>query len=180
MKIYTKTGDKGYTSLTGGKRIKKNDPIVEAYGSIDEANSMIGLAISLINNDEKLEAVKAMLIEVQRDLFHAGAEISTPEGSEVYWPLAENQINNLEAYIDELEKDLPALKSFILPGGTQSAATLHVARAMIRRAERNALSQENEVVMAYLNRCSDFLFVAARSINYLSGQNDINFTPKQV
>jgi len=179
MKIYTKTGDKGFTSLTGGRRIKKNDPLVEAYGTIDEANSIIGLALSKIKEDD-LGKLKKMLLEIQRDLFHVGSELSTPQGEKVYWPLDGSQLKSLEVYIDELELELPELKSFILPGGSEIGAYLHVGRSIIRRAERNATSINNELVMAYLNRCSDFLFVAARWANFKMNRIENQFIPKEV
>ncbi|OEF98802.1 ATP:cob(I)alamin adenosyltransferase [Vulcanibacillus modesticaldus] len=175
-KIYTKTGDKGYTSLTGGKRVRKDDIIVETYGTIDEANSMIGLAVAKINH-QSLEKIKKMLIDVQGDLFHVGAEVSTPKGERVYWPLKITQITKLEKNIDELEIELPKLQNFILPGGSEIGAILHVARTIIRRAERLAISNENVIVKAYLNRCSDFLFTAARWVNYQLQQNELEFKP---
>lgn len=178
MKIYTKTGDKGYTSLTGGKRVKKNDLSVEAYGTIDEANSMIGLAIAELKAFPS-NKVEKMLLEVQRDLFHAGAEISTPEGEKVYWPLVSQQILTLEQYIDELDQEIPPLQQFILPGGSQPGAVLHVARSIVRRAERLVINSEKEMVISYLNRCSDFLFVAARWVNIHLQQPETPFTPKK-
>ncbi len=176
MKIYTKTGDKGFTSLTGGKRVKKNDLLVEAYGTTDEANSMIGLALTDMK-EPKLEKVKNMLIEVQHDLFHVGAELSTPEGEQVYWPLSNQQVSRLEEFIDELDREIPKLNQFILPGGSKPGATLHVARSVIRRAERLAININNEIVLSYLNRCSDFLFVAARWVNFSLQEVETPFTP---
>jgi len=176
MKIYTKTGDKGFTSLTGGKRVRKDDQMVEAYGTVDEANSMLGLAISRID-DPNLEKVKSMLVEVQKDLFHVGAELSTPQDVKVYWPLSAEQVNKIEKYIDDLDGELPELRNFILPGGTEVAAVLHVARSIIRRAERSAIEINNEQVLSYLNRCSDFLFVAARWINLKEGEQELDFIP---
>ncbi|MFX0561277.1 cob(I)yrinic acid a,c-diamide adenosyltransferase [Tepidibacillus infernus] len=180
-KIYTKTGDQGYTSLTGGKRVKKNESMVEAYGTVDEANSMIGLALAKIDQNNELELLKNMLLNVQHDLFHVGAELSTPVGEKVYWPLYTKQIERLEQYIDKLDQELPPLQQFILPGGSEAGATLHLARTMIRRAERNAISipQIKKETLAYLNRCSDFLFVAARWINMKSGKKENHFTPIQ-
>lgn len=176
MKIYTKTGDKGFTSLTGGKRVRKNDQMVEAYGTVDEANSMLGLAVSQIDNPN-LEKAKSMLIEVQKDLFHVGAELSTPQDAKVYWPLHEEQVSKIEKYIDELDGELPELRNFILPGGSKAAATLHVTRSIIRRAERSAIDINKELVISYLNRCSDFLFVAARWINMQEREKEVDFIP---
>lgn len=176
MKIYTKTGDKGFTSLTGGTRVRKNNQMVEAYGTVDEANSMLGLAVARIDNPI-LDKVKSMLIEVQKDLFHVGAELSTPQDTKVYWPLHEEQVSKIEKYIDELDGELPELRNFILPGGTETAAVLHVTRSIIRRAERSAIDINNELVLSYLNRCSDFLFVAARWINMKEEEQELDFTP---
>jgi len=178
MKIYTKTGDKGFTSLTGGARIKKNDSLVETYGTIDEANSMIGFALSQMRGSQ-LKKVENMLIQVQEDLFHVGSEISTPAGEKVYWPLKKQQIVHLEHFIDELDKEIPQLTQFILPGGSTPGAALHVARSIVRRAERLAVELDNGKVISYLNRCSDFLFVAARWVNFQLNQSEPAFKPKE-
>jgi len=169
MKIYTKSGDQGYTSLTDGERVKKNDPHVEAYGTLDEANSMIGLALAKLKDEEKLDKVKMILKQVQKDLFCVGSELSTPKGKNVYWPIKEEQIRYLEESIDTLEENLPPLQQFILPGGSEVGAILHLARTIIRRAERQSVEMQEllstQNVISYLNRCSDFLFVAARWVN---------------
>ncbi len=176
MKIYTKTGDEGYTSLTGGKRIKKDDLLVEAYGTIDEANSMIGLAVAKLDHTS-IEKAKTMLIRVQEDLFSVGAEISTPLDHEVYWPLDPKKVETLEAYIDELEEDIPKLTQFILPGGSEAGALLHLARTIIRRGERHSIGIDKKHVLAYLNRCSDFLFVTARWVNMKLNKIEKPFNP---
>lgn len=175
-KIYTKTGDKGFTSLTGGKRVKKDDPIVEAYGTVDEVNSYIGLAISKLDIKD-LEQLKTMLIEIQTILFYVGAEISTPEEEKVYWPLKEEKIKKLENYIDELDQELPQLTQFILPGGSELGAILHLARAITRRAERLSIISNKDHVITYLNRLSDFLFVAARWVNLKLSHSETSFIP---
>ena len=171
MKIYTKTGDKGTTSLVYGERVSKTDPRVEAYGTCDEANSMIGLALSYLNNEE-FEGKKEILEvfhRIQTSLFHVGAELSTPAGKEVKWTVSANDITELEQVMDGWDDKIPPLQNFILPGGHPSAAGLHVARTIARRAERKAVAigeQVNPLVLSYLNRLSDFLFVAARYINF--------------
>lgn len=169
LKIYTKTGDKGMTSLVYGERIAKNDIRVETYGTCDEANSMIGLALSLISNEEvpALREVQSFFHEVQTILFHVGAELSTPVGKEVQWKLEEKHVKRLEETIDNWDAELPILKNFILPGGHPSGAAFHAARTVIRRAERNAveMGDVNPLVLSYLNRLSDLLFVTARFVN---------------
>lgn len=170
MKIYTKTGDKGTTSLIYGVRVSKNDILVEAYGTCDEANSAIGLALSHLNSEnfEEKEELLRVFHEIQTMLFHVGAELATPPEKEVKWKLTETDISNLETWIDHYDGQLEPLKNFVLPGGHPAGAGLHVARTVVRRAERAAISIGPTVrpnVLAYLNRLSDFLFVAARFIN---------------
>ncbi|TFB13875.1 cob(I)yrinic acid a,c-diamide adenosyltransferase [Filobacillus milosensis] len=170
MRIYTRSGDKGQTSLIYGKRVKKNDIRVEAYGTCDEANSTIGVARShLLQEDwESKTSVIDALHKVQTVLFHVGAELATPNGKEVMWKLKKEHIDFLEQQIDEWDQSLPELKNFILPSGHPAAASLHVSRTIVRRAERMAVAIEdfeNEFVLQYLNRLSDFLFVAARYVN---------------
>ena len=174
MKIYTKTGDKGTTSLIYGSRVRKNDILVEAYGTCDEANSAIGLAVAHMHGEffEEKEELEQVFHEIQTMLFHVGAEIATPKGKEVKWKVAEEDVTKLEQWIDRFDGELSALKNFILPGGHPAGAALHVARTIVRRAERTAIfiDEMSPNVLAYLNRLSDFLFVAARLINYRLGQ----------
>jgi cob(I)alamin adenosyltransferase len=167
MKIYTKTGDKGTTSLIFGERVAKNDVRVDAYGTCDEANSMIGFGVSLLPREEWAEKATTVMQKVQTVLFHVGAELATPAGKEVAWKLKEEDISFLEETIDEWQAGLKPLKQFILPGGSPSASALHTARTIARRAERIAVEIEgvNPLVLSYLNRLSDFLFVAARYVN---------------
>ena len=178
MKIYTKSGDKGFTTLTGGEKVAKNNPHVAAYGTVDEANSLIGLAITELET-ENFKPILKMLNQVQNDLFHVGAELSTPKGQNVYWPITEEHTRRIETFIDTLENDLPALQQFILPGGAKAGALLHVARTVIRRAEREAIILKEDLstdfVLIYLNRCSDFLFVAARWVNQKTGKEEMPF-----
>lgn len=171
MKIYTKTGDKGSTSLIYGERVSKTDSRVDAYGTCDEANSMIGLALSYLKNEtfEGKQETFEILHRIQTVLFHVGAELATPKGKEVKWSVSNEDITQLEQAIDLWDGKLPALTNFILPGGHPAGATLHVARTIVRRGERKAVAigeDVNPLAIAYLNRLSDFLFVAARFINY--------------
>src|SRR5690625_1514934 len=177
-RIYTRSGDKGTTSLVHGDRVDKNHIRVEAYGTCDEANSIIGLAISELsreNWDEKDAFIDA-LHKVQTILFHVGAELSTPKGKEVYWELKNEHIDELEQQIDTWEKELDPLKTFLLPSGHPSAASLHVARTVVRRCERVIVSIndfDNLLVLSYINRLSDFLFVAARYVNKKLGVKEL-------
>lgn len=174
MKIYTKTGDKGTTSLVYGARVSKSDSRVDTYGTCDEANSMVGLALSHLdkeNFDGKDEFLN-IFHQVQTLLFHVGAEFSTPAGKDVKWKIQQEHIDMLEATIDKWDATLPRIKKFILPGGHPAGAALHAARTIARRAERRAVSIEEEtnpLALAYLNRLSDFLFIAARYINHKLG-----------
>lgn len=185
-KIYTRTGDNGTTGLVVGPRRKKHDLRVESYGEVDEANSVIGLARQHLAD---FPALDRMLMRVQNDLFDLGADLATPEtGRKLdYEPLriAQAQVDRLEKEIDVLNADLEPLRSFVLPGGTPAAAALHLARTVARRAERRIVAlqdSEGETVsaaaVAYINRLSDFLFVAARWVND-KGRADILWVPGQ-
>jgi cob(I)alamin adenosyltransferase len=180
-RIYTRTGDAGTTGLVDGSRIAKDDPRLAAMGDVDEANSAIGVAIAAIDHP----AIAAQLTRIQNDLFDLGADIATP--GEDFAPTAmalritAAQVARLEAEIDALNADLPPLTSFILPGGTPAAAALHLARAIVRRAERSAVSAARAVplnpeAVTYLNRLSDFLFVCARAVNRMAG-GDVLWVP---
>ena len=183
-KIYTRTGDNGTTGLVAGPRRKKHDLRVESYGEVDEANSCIGLVRQHLAGQPDLDA---MLMRIQNDLFDLGADLATPEtGKKLdYEPLriAQVQVDRLEKEIDLLNADLEPLRSFVLPGGTPAAAALHLARTVVRRAERRIVALqdvEGEAVSvaaaAYINRLSDFLFVAARWVND-NGRTDILWVP---
>lgn len=183
-KIYTKTGDDGTTGLVSGPRRTKDDLRVEAYGTIDEANSAIGLARL---HTSGLPDLDAMLMSIQNDLFDLGADLATPDTGEppAYEPLriVETQVDRVECDIDQLNAALEPLKSFILPGGSPAAAHLHLARTIARRAERLmvALARTDgeivsEAAMKYINRLSDFLFVAARHAND-RGRADVLWVP---
>ncbi|WP_286886290.1 cob(I)yrinic acid a,c-diamide adenosyltransferase [Aneurinibacillus sp. UBA3580] len=175
MKIYTKSGDKGETSLVYGMRVPKYDPRVEAYGTCDEANSAIGLALSHMPEGNEWQEFFSVFHIVQTKLFHIGAELATPAGKEVGWKIEEADVEYLEKMIDKWDAELPALTNFVLPGGCPAGAGLHFARTVVRRAERKAISvgeqlEVNPVVIRYLNRLSDFLFVAARYVNQKIGK----------
>lgn len=169
MKIYTKTGDKGLTSLIGGTRVPKYDLRIESYGTVDELNSYIGMI-----RDQDIEATqKDLLKEIQDRLFTIGAALaSDPEKSKMKIPdLHLSDIEFLEKQIDQMNEVLPELKHFILPGGNQAASFCHISRCVCRRAERIAVhlaeqSFVDEKVIIYLNRLSDFLFVLARKLCY--------------
>ncbi|MBM7572477.1 cob(I)yrinic acid a,c-diamide adenosyltransferase [Aquibacillus albus] len=177
MRIYTRSGDKGTTSLIYGERVSKNDIRVEAYGTCDEANSMIGFAASLITNDtvdwDDKEEFLQELRRVQTVLFHVGSEMATPTDKEVKWKLKKEHIDELEEQIDRWDQQLPELTNFILPAGLPASAALHSARTIVRRAERIAVALQEELetsfVISYLNRLSDYLFVAARFVNVKCG-----------
>jgi len=179
MKIYTKTGDKGETGLFGGGRVSKSHPRVEAYGDIDELNAVIGLARSI----EMMPRIDEVLAPVQRDLFSLGALLATPNRDKVKQQLEkarldDTRIAELERAIDDGEAELEPLTAFILPGGTPKSAALHVARTVCRRAERKVISLGSEVdvppiVVKYLNRLSDLLFVLARVANRRAGAPEV-------
>lgn len=186
-KIYTKTGDAGTTALGSGERRPKNDLRIEAYGTVDETNACLGMVRLETTKDPALKELDAMLARIQNDLFDLGADLATPDTGEDlgYEPLRiiETQVERIEAEIDLLNADLQPLKSFVLPGGAPAAAGLHVARTVARRAERLmvALTQvgDNEVSPAavkYINRLSDFFFVASRFANAKS-EGDVLWVP---
>lgn len=170
MKIYTKTGDKGETGLFGGKRIAKDADRIEAYGTVDELNAILGVVRSF----RLPEAVDKVLVQIQRDLFVVGSELATPEEKiSGFTKITSENVSSLEQSIDRFDANLPKLSSFILPEGTAAAASLHFARTVCRRAERRIvhLSKSERVgehVVIYLNRLSDLLFVLARFVNYSS------------
>ncbi|MDQ2929772.1 MAG: cob(I)yrinic acid a,c-diamide adenosyltransferase [Gemmatimonadota bacterium] len=168
MKIYTKTGDAGDTGLFGGGRVRKDHPRVQAYGSVDELNASLGMARAL----DPLPRIDDLLLDIQRDLFSLGALLATPDPDKVRAYLekariGEARIEQLEKAIDAGEAELEPLRAFILPGGTVKAAALHLSRTVCRRAERDVLSMSRSetvppIVIIYLNRLSDLLFVLAR------------------
>jgi cob(I)alamin adenosyltransferase len=172
MRLYTRTGDGGQTSLLGGSRVSKADRRVDAYGDVDELNAWLGLARSNRLDTDLDEA----LGRVQQDLFALGAQLADPGGKLAARPeratLGDEDVSRLEHLIDQFEAEPPSLDRFILPGGAEAGATLHVARAVCRRAERRIVALEPPVaalLVRYMNRLSDFLFVAARVVNHRAG-----------
>jgi cob(I)alamin adenosyltransferase len=182
MKIYTKTGDAGETGLYGGERVKKFSKRVSSYGTVDEANSAIGLARAH-GSDTELDEVLAQL---QNALFDVGADLATPIGSKFEKNLVRidaTDVENLEHLIDRFQEECPPWSNFIHPGGTAAAGALHLARAITRRAERDVLELEtleesNHAVAVYLNRLSDFLFILARVVNARAGVSEAGWHVK--
>lgn len=182
-KIYTKTGDDGTTGLVRGPRRLKHDLRIECFGAVDEANSYIGVARI---STESMPKVDTILSRIQNDLFDLGSDLATPGIDDPSAPaslrITPAQVAWLEQTIDMFNEDLPALTSFILPGGSSLAATLHVARTIVRRAERQVVAliarepDVNSAVLKYLNRLSDLLFVLARVANG-NGRKDVLWTP---
>lgn len=188
MKIYTKTGDKGETSLYGGTRVSKAAARVESYGTLDELNAFIGLAKAEIS-DEK---VLSQLQKIQFDLFTVGSEAATPTDkmllangkSRLDLLISEEEIIELELWMDDLDAELEPLRFFILPSGGKAAATIHVCRTVCRRAERSMvfLRETEEVrpeLIKYLNRLSDYLFILARYISKISGEKEDYWDPSE-
>jgi cob(I)alamin adenosyltransferase len=184
-KIYTRTGDDGTTALGTGERVKKYDVRIAAYGTVDEANSAIGVA--RLSTGREQATVDAMLARIQNDLFDLGADLCIPDrGTPLpYEPLriTSGQVARLESEIDLLNADLQPLRSFILPGGAPAAAHLHLARTIVRRAERHMVELAGDpaetvsaAAMQYVNRLSDFLFVAGRWVND-KGKADVLWVP---
>jgi cob(I)alamin adenosyltransferase len=178
-RIYTRAGDRGETSLGDGSRVPKLDCRIGAFGAVDELNSALGVVLTAADLPDVL---RAPLERIQNDLFDVGADLCVPFGVTDRLRVEQAAIDRVEALCDEFNADLPALKSFVLPGGTETAARLHVARTICRRAERDALVAEGEtgvnpLVLAYLNRLSDFLFIAARAANAAAGRDEPLWKP---
>ena len=181
MKIYTKTGDKGQTSLIGGTRVPKHHIRIEAYGTVDELNSWTGLLRDMVNNDH----MQKILIEVQDRLFTIGSLLAADPGkSKMKLPeLKEEDVKLLENEIDEMDKVLPPMKSFVLPGGDEIVSHCHIARCICRRAERCVIhltetSPVDEIIIHYLNRLSDYLFTLSRKLSMDLGAKEIPWEPR--
>ena len=171
MKIYTRTGDAGETSLFGGARVSKSDPRIDAYGTVDELNAFIGAARA----QSPQSSIDTQLAAVQSDLFDVGAQLASPNSSR-FTGVDAARIAALENAIDEMERELAPLTSFILPGGSPAASHLHIARTVCRRAERLVVALADSsasTTITYLNRLSDYLFVAARFANHRGGVADV-------
>lgn len=175
MKIYTKTGDKGTTSLFGGKRIDKNSARIEAYGCVDELNSLIG---TIVAKKPMIEVLKK-LIRLQSELFVLGTDLATPKDARAKVKRVNKpMIDKLEREIDDIDKNLPKLKNFILPGGGKVGSNLHLARTVARRTERKIVDlanteKINQNSLIYINRLSDWLFVLARYVNNKENAKEI-------
>lgn len=186
MKIYTKTGDKGETGLIGGKRVSKADPRIVAYGTVDELNSSIGVAVSFLRQNKHYSDLVDVLVQVQIDLFVVGSDLADPTYPKASkTPRAsENMTAALESLIDRFESELDPITFFILPGGSVEASLLHHARGVARRAETAVVSLSrsepvNPAVVVYLNRLSDMLFVSARLANKRLDVPDVAWTNRQ-
>jgi len=182
MKIYTRTGDAGETGLYGGQRVAKDSVRVESYGAVDEANAALGVAASYLRDN----TLRDLVAHLQSDLFVVGADLATPiqreeqAGKSIVPRITEEQVTALEPWIDTYEAELEPLRNFILPGGDIASAHLHLARTILRRAERRTVTllhaepeNTNPTVVAYLNRLADFLFVLARVANQRAGVPDV-------
>jgi cob(I)alamin adenosyltransferase len=183
FKIYTKTGDKGSTSLIGGVRVPKNHIRIEAYGTVDELNSYLGM----VNDTAANPQVNEWLREIQDRLFTVGSVLATNPDKEVKMKLPDvhaEDVTWLEQRIDEMNEQLPEMRSFIIPGGQLAASTCHVARCVCRRAERICVAMQQdgefipELIIQYLNRLSDFLFVLARYITQINGAEELPWRPR--
>lgn len=183
MRIYTRTGDSGDTGLFGGGRVPKNHPRVEAYGEVDELNAALGFARAI----EPMPRIDEVLVPIQRDLFAIGALLATPDREKMRQHLEKARVDDdrilqLEHAIDDGDRELQPLRSFIVPGGTPKAATLHMARTICRRAERRVVALGDVhgeeipgVVVIYLNRLSDLLFTLARVANQRAGAGEVTW-----
>lgn len=176
MKIYTRTGDKGTTSLFSGQRVPKDNSFIEALGTVDEGNSALGLALSFIPKEPSFNQLREQLETIQHALFDVGAALATPRSCHIDQKLEktrfdEEAIDLLENWIDHMESQLPSLQTFILPGGHPAGAALHLSRSIMRRAERLVIplyeqADVTQAVLVYLNRLSDYLFVVSRFVNH--------------
>jgi cob(I)alamin adenosyltransferase len=178
LKIYTKTGDDGTTGLQGGRRVSKSDLRIQAYGAVDEVNSVLGIILA-----HKLDSdIKSLLTQIQNELFVAGSDLSSPDLSNQKNRITEDMVQNLESNIDKFESELTPLANFILPGGDVVAAFLHLARTTTRRAETitvelSKTEQLNRSCQKYLNRLSDLFFVMARLVNKRTKTPDVIWKP---
>jgi cob(I)alamin adenosyltransferase len=182
VKLYTRTGDRGETSLFDGTRVSKSDPRVDAYGEIDELNAWLGLVRALLAADSEPSMIADALVSIQRDLFAVGAQLADPAeriaDRVTKAAIADAEVERLERLIDRLDAELPPLRRFILAGGIEPGAALHVARTICRRAERRivALSPPvDAVLIRYINRLSDLLFAMARVVNHEAGAPEVEW-----
>ena len=183
VKIYTRTGDEGETGLFAGQRVPKDDARIEAYGTVDELNSVLGM----VRNESLDEELDQLILNLQKQLFTIGAELATPEPQMVgLATIGDQDVVALEKEIDRYDGELPPLKAFIIPGGTHAARVMHLARAICRRAERRVVTLTgiagktavSPTIVRYLNRLSDLLFVLARVVNHRDGVTDVQWSGK--
>lgn len=182
MKIYTKTGDKGQTSLIGGTRVAKNHVRIEAYGTVDELNSWVGVIRDSISE----EKTKALLIQIQNQLFTIGSHLaSDPEKSKMKLPqITDEHVLALENEMDAIDATVPPMKNFVLPGGSLAVSYCHVARCVCRRAERcvihlSGTAQVDDLLLRYINRLSDYLFMLSRKLTHDLGAEEIPWVPEK-
>jgi len=183
MKLYTKSGDDGSTGLYGGDRVSKDSCRVAAYGNVDETNAAIGAVLAIAGDEPFAEPLRT----IQRELFVVGANLASPTGDAGIEEIRESDVKQLESWIDQFHDDLPSMKNFVLPGGCQSAAMLHLARTVCRRAERSVITLAREcergtvhqLAIVYLNRLSDLLFAMARFANHRGGVGDVPWIPSR-
>lgn len=184
MKIYTKTGDDGTTALFGAGRVSKDHLRIEAYGTVDELNAFLGMAIAVLPADETLQGLVDYLVHLQNELFVVGGDLSSPLETTYPVPrISQSAIEKMEQMIDGFDADLPPLKHFILPGGHTAAAQLHVCRTVARRAERAVVALHRmeplaSPVIEYLNRLSDFFFTASRWVNLKTNSPEVIWKPE--
>lgn len=181
MKLYTRTGDQGMTGVIGG-RVKKDTERVEAYGTIDELNAFLGVAICELDPESMQDLIQEISM-IQHELFDAGADLANVTDNPVY-KISTEMVTRLEQWIDKYDTETPPIRRFILPGGSKAASSLHVARTIARRAERRVvtvseLEQVNLEIRRYLNRLSDYLFMVARVANIRKQVKDIEYNPTQ-
>ena len=187
MKLYTRTGDDGTTGLFSGARVSKDHPRIEAYGTVDELNAVLGLVLSACEPGHRFEArLHSVVSALQSRLFDIGADLATPEGAKQQariHRIDDGDVSEAEAWIDEFDGANPPLRTFIMPAGTELAARLHLARTVCRRAERAIISLGSiepvgEPLLRYMNRLSDLFFAMARRANHERGRPDVPWTPK--
>ena len=185
MKLYTRSGDDGTTGLFSGARVSKNHPRIEAYGTVDEFNACLGLCISACGPGKMEQVIRTIMVQIQSRLFDIGADLATPEGAKNESKIVridETHVTEVERWIDEIDSKNTPLQTFVMPGGTDLASRLHLARTVCRRAERLMVGLSNtepvgEGMMRYMNRVSDLLFAMARLSNKESGVGDIPWKP---
>lgn len=190
MKLYTKTGDKGETSLFTGQRVPKSDPFIEALGTVDECNSALGVALSFFADTPEMNPIREQIEVIQHALFDVGAALATPRTTAASNKMEKTRFDHeeieiLEKWIDAMDAKLPPLHEFILPGGHPAGASLHLARCICRRAERRVLPLQrnadvSDTVLIYLNRLSDYLFSVSRYVNFLSHCPETKWTPHKL